>query len=132
MVLEFICIIIPYLPEFMLHSSSGMKDEQLRESHTSYKIVESASQPVTCSEIYIKSKHIEKVITVSTRWEISPGTHIQLLFLVLIWCRFTDRSQEFLSKHGYWWNFIYWLDLIFMWFWKFIQHGYLILDSMWN
>ena len=70
----FHCIIIPYLPEFMLHSSSGMKDEQLRESHTSYKIVKSASQPVTCSEISIK--HIEEAITLSARWEISPGTHI--------------------------------------------------------
>ena len=60
-----------------MHSSSGRKDEQLRESHTSYKIVESASQPVTCSEIYIEGKHIEEAITLSTRWEISPGTHIQ-------------------------------------------------------
>ena len=51
----------------MLHSSSGRKDEQLRESHTSYKIVESASQPVTCFEIYIKGKHIEEAITVSMR-----------------------------------------------------------------
>ena len=51
----------------MLHSSSGMKDEQLRESHTSYKIVESASQPVTCSKIYINGKHIEEVIILSTR-----------------------------------------------------------------
>ena len=51
----------------MLHSSSGRKDEQLRESHTSYKIVESASQPVTCSEIYIEGKHIEETITLSTR-----------------------------------------------------------------
>ena len=64
----------------MLHSSSGMKDEQLKESHTSYKNVESASQPVTYSEIYIKSKHVEEAITLATRWEISPGTHIQLLF----------------------------------------------------
>ena len=51
----------------MLHSSSGRKDEQLRESHTSYKIVESASQLVTYSEIYIKGKHIEETITLSTR-----------------------------------------------------------------
>ena len=51
----------------MLHSSNGRKDEQLRESHTSYKIVESASQPVTCYEIYIEGKQIEETITLSTR-----------------------------------------------------------------
>ena len=51
----------------MLHSSSGMKDEQLRESCTSYKNVESASQLVTYSEIYIKDKHVEEAITLATR-----------------------------------------------------------------
>ena len=39
--------------------------------------MKSASQPVTCSEIYIEGKHIEETITLSTGWEISPGTHIQ-------------------------------------------------------
>ena len=27
--------------------------------------------------VYIKGKHIEEAITLSTRWELSPGTHIQ-------------------------------------------------------
>ena len=39
--------------------------------------MESASQPVTYSEIYINGKHVEEAITLATRWEISPGTHIQ-------------------------------------------------------
>ena len=77
-----------------MHSRSGKKDKQLKGSHTSYKTVESASQPVTCFGIYIKGKHTEEVFTVSTRWEVSPGTHIQLLFFVLIWHMFTDRSRE--------------------------------------
>ena len=77
----------------MLHSSSGRKDEQLRESHTSYKIVESASQPVTCSEIYIKGKHIDEVYKMRNK----SRCVYSYLSVVLIWCRFTDRSQEFLT-----------------------------------
>jgi hypothetical protein len=127
----------------LVHSSNGRKYLWLRESHTSYKIVECVSQPVNYSRVFwLKVNTLRKVplYTSGVEW-----LNLRCMYLIYLYNN-TNMVQVHWLESGIRIKTCLCMELhilinmfqpsgrcwIFMWLSTFIQHDYYLFNSMWN